>query len=194
MAKGFYNFLSIKKDAPKTSLDQLDDVEKFVNKNVKFSGWLGIRVYEPERQNDEVFWHLGRNAPAKIKNILTIGVFNGHALLIKDISKLAKTFVCLHCQGRFTKACNLQRHSEWCSQGKAVIVCPAEQVKAPKTSFEQAFFPEHTASLRSLWWLEKEGRIRKTHIHHALCGHGGERWVEGAPVDGYDPKTKTVFQ
>ena len=27
-----------------------------------------------------------------------------------------------------------------------------------------------------------------------MCGHGGERWVERAPVDGYNPETKTVFQ
>ena len=33
-----------------------------------------------------------------------------------------------------------------------------------------------------------------THIHHAMCGHGGERWILGAPVDGYDPKSKTIFQ
>ena len=24
------------------------------------------------------------------------------------------------------------------------------------------------------------------HIHHALCGHGGERWIVEASVDGYD--------
>ena len=29
-------------------------------------------------------------------------------------------------------------------------------------------------------------------IHHALCVHGGERWIAGAPVAGYEPKTKTV--
>ncbi|XP_078356057.1 uncharacterized protein LOC144640871 [Oculina patagonica] len=27
-----------------------------------------------------------------------------------------------------------------------------------------------------------------------MCGHGGERWIGGAPVDGFDPITKTVFQ
>jgi len=27
-----------------------------------------------------------------------------------------------------------------------------------------------------------------------MCGHGGERWVERAPVDGYNHATKTVFQ
>ncbi|KAK3751014.1 hypothetical protein QZH41_020178 [Actinostola sp. cb2023] len=32
------------------------------------------------------------------------------------------------------------------------------------------------------------------HIHHAACGHGGERWIEGAPVDGYNPTTRTIWQ
>ena len=38
------------------------------------------------------------------------------------------------------------------------------------------------------------------HIHHALCGHGGERVIrdsqgnEICKVDGYEPSTKTVYQ
>jgi len=32
------------------------------------------------------------------------------------------------------------------------------------------------------------------HNHHALCGHGGERWIQGAPLEGYEPKSKTEFQ
>ena len=27
-----------------------------------------------------------------------------------------------------------------------------------------------------------------------MCGHGGERWIEKLPVDGYHSETKTVFQ
>ena len=42
--------------------------------------------------------------------------------------------------------------------------------------------------------LNKKAALRKIHIHHAACGHGGERWVERAPVDGYNHETKTVFQ
>ena len=43
-------------------------------------------------------------------------------------------------------------------------------------------------------WLEYETEKRNLHMHHARCGHGGERWIVGAPVDGYEPTTKTVFQ
>ena len=45
-----------------------------------------------------------------------------------------------------------------------------------------------------LRWLEQEAKRWKIRIHHAMSGHGGERWIERAPVDGYNPETKTVFQ
>ena len=75
-----------------------------------------------------------------------------------------------------------------------MIDCPAERVEAPQTAFEKAFYPQHSASSESLHWLEQEAARWKIDIHHAACGHGGERWVEGFPVDGYDPQTKTVYQ
>jgi len=174
---------------------ELDRVERHLNQKLDFSDWLGIRVYEPEREIDGgVVWHLRRNPPAKLTNTLTIGIYEGHAFVLKDISKLARTYACVHCRARFTQACNIQRHTQTCAQGKTVIDCPAERIEAPQTSFEKAFFPKHTASAESLRWLEQKGARRKIHIHHEACEHGGERWVDRAPVDGYDPKTRTVFQ
>ena len=156
---------------------------------------MGIRVYEPERLKDgEVVWHLRRPPPAKLTNILTIGIYENHAFLIKDITKLAKIYVCVHCNSRFAQACTLQRHNQTCSQGKTVIYCPAKKVESPKTAFEEAFYPKHSSSPESFRWLEQEAALRKIHIHHAACGHGGERWVENAPVDGYNQETKTIFQ
>ena len=182
-------------DHPKTSLDELDKVETHLNQGTAVSAWFGIRVYEPERgEDDEVVWHLRRNANPKLKNILTIGIYEGHAFVIKDIAKLPRTYECGHCRARFTKVCNLQRHFQTCSAGKTVIVCPGERVEAPQTAFEKAFYPKNTASKNSLLWLEREAKRRKIHIHHAMCGHGGERWIERALVDGYNHATKTVFQ
>ena len=152
---------------------------------------MGIRVYEPERLKDgEVVWHLRRTPPAKLTNILTIGIYEGHAFFIKDISKIAKVYVCVHCRSRSTQACHLQRHVKKCSQGKTVIECPTEKVELPQTVFEQAFYPKHSSSPESLRWL----RWLEIHIHHAACGHGGERYVENVTVDGYNHETKTVFQ
>ena len=95
---------------------------------------MGIRVYEPE--DGKVVWHLRRKPPAKLTNILTIGIYKGHAFFIKDISKLAKIYACVHCRSRFTQACSLQRHTQTCAQGKTVIECPAEKVELPQTAFD----------------------------------------------------------
>jgi len=67
-------------------------------------------------------------------------------------------------------------------------------VEKPQTTYEKVFYPKHYASKASMLWLESEAKKRKIHIHHAMCGHGGERWIEGAPLDGYPHKTKTIFQ
>ena len=76
--------------------------------------------------------------------------------------------------------------------------CPGEKVEAPQRAFERAFLPKHFASKESLRWLEQTNRQAQAngqyHIHHAMCGQGGERWIEGAPVEGYSPETKKVFQ
>ena len=195
LAQSFFKLSVAPKDCPKTPLDQLDQVERHLNQGKLVSDWLAIRVYEPELEADgEVIWHLRWNPSDKLKNILTIGVYDGHAFVIKDIATLAKTYVCVNCQARFTKVCNLKRHAETCTQGETVIVCPNERVEAPQTAYEKAFYLKNTASFESLRWLEREAERRKTHIHHAMCGHGGERWVERVPVDGYEPLTKTVFQ
>ena len=179
----------------RTGLGELDKVEQYLNKGKQLQEWLGIRVYEPERQeNDEIHWHLRKNPSDKLKNIMTIGIHEGHAFLIKDITKLARTYVCKDCQSRFTKACNLQRHAKTCSQGRAIIDCPNEKVKSPPTAYERTFYDAGQPSQLAISWLEKTGKLLGIHIHHAMCGHGGERWILGAPVDGYDPKSRKVFQ
>jgi len=61
-------------------------------------------------------------------------------------------------------------------------------------SAHEVFYLETNASKGSIDWLEYEAEKRNLHIHHALCGHDGERWIAGEPVDGYEPSTKTVFQ
>ena len=182
-------------DCPKTLLDELDKVEKHLNQGKAFAEWLGICVYEPEwTEAGEVVWHFKRNAPAKLKNILSIGVFDGHAFLTKENERLASVYACAHCCARITKVCNLQRHTQRCSRGETRIICPNEKVEAPQTIFEQAFFPDKTVYTWPTNWLEREARRRQIHIHHAMCGHGGERWVAGDSVDGFHLAIKIVFQ
>ena len=194
LAKSFFKLRNAPTDCSKTSLDELEKVEMHLNKGTAFSGWVGIRVYVPERVGTEVEWHLTRNPVAQFKNIMTIGIFGEHAFLIRDITKLAKTYACVHCNARFTRNDSLQRHAERCAQGKTVIDCPGEKVEAPARAYEKAFYPKHQASKESLQWLEYVAKRWKIRIHHAMSGHGGERWIEKRPVDGYNPEKSIVFQ
>ena len=195
LAKSFFKLRDTPTNCVKTSLDELEKVEMHLNKGTAFSGWLGIRVYVPERIDEkEVVWHLTRNPAPQFKNVMTIGIFGKHAFLIKDITKLAKTYACIHCNARFTKASNLQRHTERCAQGKTVIDCPGEKVEAPQTAYEKAFYPKHKASKESIQWLEYVAKHWKIPIRHAMSGHGGERWIEKRPVDGYNHEKKLVLQ
>ena len=59
-------------DAPRTSLDELDKVDRHFNQELPLSDWLSIREYEPA---DEIIWHLGRNPSDKLENIMTIGIY-----------------------------------------------------------------------------------------------------------------------
>ena len=195
LAKSFFKLRDTPTNCVKTSLDELEKVEMHLNKGTAFSGWLGIRVYVPERVGTtEVVWHLTRNPAPQFKNVMTIGIFGKHAFLIKDITKLAKTYACVHCNARFTKASNLERHAERCAQGKTVIDCPGEKVEAPQTAYEKAFYPKHQASKESIQWLEYVAKHWKIPIYHAMSGHGGERWIEKRPVDGYNHEKKLVLQ
>ena len=195
LAKSFFKLRNTPTNCTKTSLDELEKVEMHLNKGTAFSSWLGIRVYVPERVDDkEVVWHLTRNPASQFKNIMTIGVFKEHAFLIKDITKLAKTYACVHCNARFTQSCHLQRHADRCAQGKTVIDCPGEKVEAPQTAYEKAFYPKHNASKESIQWLEYAAKHWNMTIHHAMSGHGGERWIGKRPVDGYNHKRKLVLQ
>ena len=44
MAKSFYKLAATPSNVPKTSLDELDKVERFLNKGRPASDWIGIRV------------------------------------------------------------------------------------------------------------------------------------------------------
>ena len=48
--------------------------------------------------------YLRKQPSDHLKNIITIGAYEGHAFLIKDINKLTKLYACTHCQVRFTQA------------------------------------------------------------------------------------------
>ena len=125
---------------------------------------------------------------------MTIGVCNEHAFLITDIKKASKLYICGDCHQQLTKVSNLHRHKKVCSNGETRILCYNEMVKEPQTAWERAFVPRCEYSKGSIRWLEFQSQQIGCHIHHAICRHGGERYIAEDPVDGYEPISQTVFQ
>ena len=155
----------------------------------------GIAAYEVQPNGDFILTHVPANYDQVGIPLLNMGLYYGHAFLITDLKQVANTYTCGDCQARFTKACNLARHvANNCSRGQTKINCPNNQIKSPASTYERTFYPKQTCSFIAIKWLEWEAKKRGIHIHHARCGHGGEREILGARVDGYHPESKTVFQ
>ena len=155
----------------------------------------GIAAYEVQLNGDFVLTHIPANYAQVGIPLLNMGLYYGHAFLITDLKQVAGTYTCGDCQARFTRANNLARHvANNCSRGQTKINCPNNRIKAPSSAYERAFYPQQTCSFVAIKWLEWEAKNRGIHIHHARCGHGGERKILGARVDGYHQESKTVFQ
>ena len=155
----------------------------------------GIVAYTVQPNSDFILTHLPANYDRVGRPVLTMGLYAGHAFLIQDLAQVARSYTCGICQARFTKSCHLMRHTtSRCTGGQTKIVCPNNRIQFPPSAYEKAFYPEARCSFIAIKWLELEAKQRGIHIHHARCGHGGERHILGARVDGYHPETKTVLQ
>jgi len=151
LAESYFQLKKAPTNVPKISLDELEKVENHLNRGQKFADWLGVRVHKPERQQiGEILWHLRKNPPERLKKIITIGMYEGHAFLIKDIQKLARLYACCSCQARFTKACNLRRHKKTCSNGQTKTICPNEKVYLPLIDYEKSFYSQDKFSFSSI--------------------------------------------
>ena len=188
---------------------------------------VNIRLFEPEENNDRTVWKLvfGKNQFKKNLPCVDIGLFvyedhekeqsekdnrdsrQGHCFFIKDIELLTKLWECSGCNQRFNDHRNYNRHltSGTCDGGKTKLICPGEKFERILNSSEKVFYGGNTKfSYAACQWIEKQSELIGRHIHHALCGHGGEFYVtvkdeeedrvKEIPVDGYEEATKTIFQ
>ena len=123
---------------------------------------------------------------------------------------LYRRWECKGCRQIFTRNENLIKHlkEERCNGGKTKFICPSGKFKHILNSPEKVFYGGDTkCSYTACQWIEAQAMEIGKHIHHKMCGHGGERmvtvWVlndkgeKEAPfslVDGYEPETNTVCQ
>ena len=201
LARDFYNqpTLAVKCVRP----TKLIDFERIA---AKFQ--VNIRLYEPTNSKTGRTWKLvfGQNQFRVSRSNLDIGLYEGHCFFIKDVNLFANHWECEGCHQRFTRHDNYHRHAteELCTGGQTKLLCPGEKFKRIMNSSEKVFYGGNTQfSFEGCKWIEKQSEKIGKHIHHAMCGHGGERCVtyknfEGKEVeimvDGFDPQSLTAYQ
>ena len=213
LARDFYKNQNLKReDVKPTRLVDFENIAKQFKVN--------IRLFELAKGRKTV-WKLvfGKNQFKKNLPCVDIGLFvygdydededeednenprRGHCFFIKDIELLAKLWECAGCKQRFNRHDNYNRHvtGGTCGGGKTKLICPGTKFRRIMNSSEKVFYGENTNfSYAACQWIEKQSELIGKHIHHALCGHGGEFSViiSGKKffVDGYEPKTRTIFQ
>ena len=97
----------------------------------------GIEVYTVQPNGDFHLTHLPASYDHVGQPVLTMGLYDGHAFLIRDIKKVTRNFTCGDCQARFTKPCHLTRHAtSHYIRGQTKIICPNKRIQAqpPLTS------------------------------------------------------------
>ena len=223
LARDFYRIPILRReDVEPTRLVDFENIAKQFKVN--------IRLFELAEESKKV-WKLvsGKNQFRKNLPFVDIGLFvykgedldrecargynnncktrRGHCFFIKDVSLLTKTWECGGCWQRFNRHDNYNRHiiSGTCDGGKTKLLCPGGKFERIMNSSEKVFYGGNTNfSYVAAQWIEKQSELIGKHIHHALCGHGGEFYVEvkdeeedrvkDIPVDGYEPESKTIFQ
>ena len=94
---------------------------------------------------------------------------------------MTKLWECAGCCQRFNNHDNYNRHvtGGTCSGGKTKLICPGEKFERIMNSSEKVFYGGHKKfSYAACQWIEKQSELIGEHIHHALCGHGGEFCAE----------------
>ena len=220
LARDFYKRPNLKRENVwPTSLVDFENIAKQFKVN--------IRLFEPRENKDKTAWRLvfGKNQFKKNLPCVDIGLFvyedhdekqaekdnrysrQGHCFFIKDIELLTKTWECVGCGQRFNRHDNYNRHvtGGTCDDGKTKLLCPGEKFERIMNSTEKVFYGGNTKfSYAACQWIEKQSELIGRHIHHALCGHGGEYYVtvkddeedgkKEIPVDGYESESNTIFQ
>ena len=222
LARDFYKRPNLKRGNVKPT--RLVDFE-----NIAKQFKVNIRLFEPRENEDKTAWRLvfGKNQFKKNLPCVDIGLFvyedhnekqaekdnrylrQGHCFFIKDIELLTKTWECVGCRQGFNRHDNYNRHvtGGTCDGGKTKLICPGEKFERIMNSTEKVFYGGNTKfSYAACQWIEKQSELTGRHIHHALCGHGGEYYVHlyagkeknsharEIPVDGYEPESNTIFQ
>ena len=160
---------------------------------------VNIGLYEPMNQLAWrlVFGEVPDSSMANLPNI-DIGLYEGHCFYIRELDVLANHWECGECQQRFG---NYNRHiaENKCMGGQPKLVCPGEKFKRIMNTSEKVFCSGNAQfSWKACRWIEHQSKLIGRHIHHTLCGHGGERCVVISKnkilVDRFNSEVSTAYK
>ena len=127
---------------------------------------VNIMLYEPKNDRGKDagsiwWWFYGKTQHKNGLPTITMELLGGHCFYIKKMDVLRKQWQCKGCSQIFTR--NI------CSGGKFKhILNSSEKVLCGgETKF----------SYTACWWIEAQAIEAGKHIHHKMCGNGGERMV-----------------
>ena len=198
LAREYYENDTLKRQEVRaTRLVDFEGIAKKFNVN--------IRVYEPKSNLETAPWMLvyGKRQYKVGLDTINLGMFGGHCFYIKKMDVLCQKWECVACQQVFTQSTHLNRHltDGSCNGGQPMLICNGGKFKRLLNATEKVFYGgKPNFSYSACQWIEHMSEVTGKHIHHALCGHGGERVIrdsngkEQYKVDGYEPITETVYQ
>ena len=195
LARDFYKKPNLKRgDVKPTRLVDFENIAKQFKVNIRL---FELAKESKTAEESETVWKLvfGKNQFRKNLPCVDIGLFvnedhdseqseadnqnprRGHCFFIKDIELLTKLWECGGCHQRFNKHVNYNRHvtGGTCGGGKTKLICPGGKFERIMNSSEIVFYGgDKNFSYAACQWIEKQSKLIGEHIHHALCGHGGE--------------------
>ena len=204
LVREYYGDSKLKKrDARPTKLVDFKVIARHHNVN--------IMLYEPKK-NARSIWRLFYGKIQHKNDLPTIkmGLLGDHCFYIKKMDVLCGRWECKGCRQIFMRNESFIRHlkEERCTGGKTKIICPDGKFRHILNSSEKVLYGGDTKfSYTVCQWIEAQAIETGKHIHHKMCGHGGESmvtvWVlndkdKKEPVsflvNGYEPETNTLYQ
>ena len=166
-----------KRDVRPTKLVDYEGIARHHNVN--------IMLYEPKK-NARSIWRLAYGKIQYKNDLPTInmGLLGGHCFYIKKMDVHCGQWECKGCRQIFTRNENLIRHLKEgkCTGGKAKIIYPRSEFRHILNSPDTVLYSGNTkVSYAACQWIETQVIETGKHIHHKMCGHGGEHmqtvWV-----------------
>ena len=125
-----------------------------------------------------------------------MGLLGSHCSYIKKMDVLCKRWECKGCRRIFTRSENLIRHlkEERCSGGKTKLICSGSKFEHILNLSEKVLYGGDTKfSYTACQWIEARDIETGKHIHHKMCGHGGELMVDVWVLNDKGKKTPVLF-